>query len=161
MFHIFIIFMKWDFYFVKRKVLLYSLNKFKIKKLSFYLENNIFKNQQKHIQPNHLTTLNTDNRTVIWVNNCEVDCFDFFRLQLNYSYEYSKNVSSATIWYPSQARMSSLKECRFCLSNDNENLNIFSDFGIETKMTDIVNEHFKCEVRTSNYFFTYRIWSND
>lgn len=40
--------MKWDFYFVKRKVLLHSPNKFKYKKLIVSFTKNNFKNQQYH-----------------------------------------------------------------------------------------------------------------
>lgn len=38
-----------------------------LKKFSFYLQNNIFTNQQKHMQPNHLETLNIDENQAILI----------------------------------------------------------------------------------------------
>lgn len=51
-------------------------------------------------------------------------------------------------------RMASTSKCRLCLAHDDDLLNIFSDFGIETKISDIINEHFKCEVTEANFIYT-------
>ncbi|XP_031634974.1 zinc finger protein 91-like [Contarinia nasturtii] len=44
-------------------------------------------------------------------------------------------------------RMSDSYPCRLCFSTDTDrHMNIFSDVGIQLKMSEIIGEHFKCEV---------------
>lgn len=42
--------------------------------------------------------------------------------------------------------------CRLCFSTNNDHhMNIFSVIGIEMKMSEIISEHFKCEVNKNKY----------
>lgn len=43
--------------------------------------------------------------------------------------------------------MSGSSSCRLCFSSENgHRVNIFSDIGIDMKMSEIISEHFKCDV---------------
>lgn len=58
-------------------------------------------------------------------------------------------------------RMSESNNCRLCFSAENDqNLNIFSDIGIELRMSEIISEHFKCEVNLKK-MFTFKNAASD